>query len=430
MSSLPLGRELQALPIAPSLAGALVRSGFRTVRDLALLPAATGAAELSRSLKLAVGSDAERALAELLETVRGGGGAAASSSSPPPPAPSSAAAAREATKALAAAAVGGGCFGGQSAFELYEAARRRRSIITFCSKLDSMLGGGVALGEVTEFCGVPGVGKTQISMQLALDVQIPAPFGGVGGEALYVDTEGSFTVERAREMAVALARHLRKMAHQRKSAAMSAAAAATTWESLLAGIRCARCTDYAQLLALVRRLPTLLDEPAGGAGRVKLLVVDSIAFHFRHGFADPAVRARLLMAAAQALNELAQERGIAVVLVNQVTTSSSDFGGGGGGGGGSGGGGGGGGGSTLKPALGESWSHSASNRVMLSWRDGGRWAELVKSTCHATAAVPYEVNESGVRDCKLAKDRAKKQKQQQQQQQQQQQRAPKLPRHF
>jgi hypothetical protein len=31
-----------------------------------------------------------------------------------------------------------------------------RHIITFCSEMDAMLGGGVALGEVTEFCGAPG----------------------------------------------------------------------------------------------------------------------------------------------------------------------------------------------------------------------------------------------------------------------------------
>jgi RAD51-like protein 2 len=39
---------------------------------------------------------------------------------------------------------------------------RARRIITFCSDLDAILGGGVPTGQVTEFCGVPGVGKTQL----------------------------------------------------------------------------------------------------------------------------------------------------------------------------------------------------------------------------------------------------------------------------
>lgn len=38
--------------------------------------------------------------------------------------------------------------------------------------------------------GTPGVGKTQLSMQLALDVQIPEVFSGAAGAAIYIDTEG------------------------------------------------------------------------------------------------------------------------------------------------------------------------------------------------------------------------------------------------
>lgn len=40
------------------------------------------------------------------------------------------------------------------------------SIITFCEKMDDMLGGGVPLHKITEFCGVPGIGKTQIWLVL------------------------------------------------------------------------------------------------------------------------------------------------------------------------------------------------------------------------------------------------------------------------
>ncbi len=51
---------------------------------------------------------------------------------------------------------------GQTALELLKAEQLLVSIITFCAKVDSMLGGGVSLGKVTEFCGAPGVGKTQL----------------------------------------------------------------------------------------------------------------------------------------------------------------------------------------------------------------------------------------------------------------------------
>jgi RAD51-like protein 2 len=32
-----------------------------------------------------------------------------------------------------------------------------RPIITFCKEVDMMLGGGIPIGQITEFCGVPGV---------------------------------------------------------------------------------------------------------------------------------------------------------------------------------------------------------------------------------------------------------------------------------
>ncbi|RYY70233.1 hypothetical protein EON63_22840 [archaeon] len=38
----------------------------------------------------------------------------------------------------------------------------QRPIITFCKAIDEMLGGGVQGGGITEVCGVPGVGKTQV----------------------------------------------------------------------------------------------------------------------------------------------------------------------------------------------------------------------------------------------------------------------------
>ena len=87
-----------------------------------------------------------------------------------------------------------------------------RPIITFCKSLDIILGGGIQIGQITEFCGVPGIGKTQLAIQLSLNVQIPEIFSGNAGDAIYIDTEGSFTPERANEMAIELSSHLQKIA--------------------------------------------------------------------------------------------------------------------------------------------------------------------------------------------------------------------------
>jgi RAD51-like protein 2 len=65
-----------------------------------------------------------------------------------------------------------------TAKDLFEKSGVHRPIITFCKTMDVMLGGGVAIGQITEFCGVPGIGKTQLGIQLALNVQIPEIFNG------------------------------------------------------------------------------------------------------------------------------------------------------------------------------------------------------------------------------------------------------------
>ena len=41
-----------------------------------------------------------------------------------------------------------------SAADILRSHREDRPIVTFCEQIDGMLGGGVAIGEVTEFCGV------------------------------------------------------------------------------------------------------------------------------------------------------------------------------------------------------------------------------------------------------------------------------------
>ena len=51
---------------------------------------------------------------------------------------------------------------GLSALELLKMEQQQAHIVTFCASMDEMLGGGVPMGKITEFCGAPGIGKTQI----------------------------------------------------------------------------------------------------------------------------------------------------------------------------------------------------------------------------------------------------------------------------
>lgn len=49
----------------------------------------------------------------------------------------------------------------RSAFDLLQEEEQETHIVTFCAALDEIIGGGIPLGKITEFCGGPGMGKTQ-----------------------------------------------------------------------------------------------------------------------------------------------------------------------------------------------------------------------------------------------------------------------------
>ena len=313
--------------------------------------------------------------------------------------------------------------------------RPRKRISTGSRALDSILGGGVAVGEVIEFCGPPGMGKTQLGMQLAVNCQRPEPCGGVAGHAVYIDTEGSFTADRAEDMSQALLASLRDSirgtdanstpapalasqpslggsltAAQKEKIAQNRAAAmrkrkastektqqlsqtavdALDVNSMLSKIFVFRVYDCTEQLAVNHTLPSFLEAHPD----VRVVVIDSVAFHFRHDYEELAQRTRLLAAYSQALTAMAKRFAVAVVLMNQVTTKFEgnsavdgqadgcrvgD-------------------GSTLVPALGNSWAHACTARCMLYWDRGTRYARLIKSSNLPDQVVPYRITAAGVTD--------------------------------
>ncbi|CAG8490189.1 3669_t:CDS:10 [Ambispora gerdemannii] len=261
-----------------------------------------------------------------------------------------------------------------SASEALQRDLDRCPIFTSCEAIDKLFGGhGVPIGKITEFCGAPGIGKTQLGIQLSINVQIPKNLSGPGGEAIYIDTEGSFIAQRAQEIATATVQSLSEKSTE----------PLIDVETILSRIHYFRIHDYIELLAVVKILDDYLKEHSN----VKLVVIDSIAFHFRQNFSDMALRTRLLNGLAQDLTKLVDSFELAVVILNQMTTKFgvnsgtilTDK-------------------PVLVPALGESWSHQCNNRVILYWRDDIRYAHLVKSSNLQEGTVPYKITSQGVRD--------------------------------
>jgi RAD51-like protein 2 len=301
--------------------------------------------------------------------------------------------------------------GARSALELLKTSGTR-GVVTFVAEVDRMLGGGVALGQVTEVVGVPGVGKTQLCMQLAVDVQIPRSMGGVEGTAVYVDTEGSMVPARLLQVAEAMCEHLRRVADKAAAAGLAGAeeqgraVRGLTAEGVLDRIVVVRCTDAATLVATCAGLGEMIVEryPA-----TKLVVVDTVAFPFRQTL-DARVRSAGLVSVARDLKRVAATLDVAVVVVNQMTSSST---------------------STaaapssfssssssssaaadddeppppsgpqiaLVPALGPAWAHEVDHRLLLHFAPGGdvRLAKLVKSTARPEGVAAFAVCDEGLR---------------------------------
>jgi len=140
-------------------------------------------------------------------------------------------------------------------------------------------------------------------------------------------------------------------------------------------------------LAVVDTLESFI----GSHPNVKVIIIDSIAFHFRQDFDDMSLRTRRLSQMAQTLMSIAHAHDTAIVLMNHVTTKILGEGK-----------------SRIVPALGDSWAHAATNRVICYWKDGKRFAFLFKSPHLPAAAAEYRISKDGVRTAKTTQQGTKR----------------------
>ena len=195
---------------------------------------------------------------------------------------------------------------------------------------------------------------------------------------MYIDTEGSFVIERVVEMAEAAVHHIHTLAGQLPDVDRDKVIAEFTLEQILKNILYYRVHDYVEQIALINLLPKMIMQEYPS---VKCIIIDSITFHFRHDFENVSLRTKLLNTMAQNLMAIAERSAIAVVLMNQMTTKVDfqlDS-------------------AILVPALGESWGHNCTNRIILYWKEGQRYAYLHKSPNKPGITVPYQVAPEGVR---------------------------------
>ncbi|KLT45440.1 P-loop containing nucleoside triphosphate hydrolase protein [Cutaneotrichosporon oleaginosum] len=159
-----------------------------------------------------------------------------------------------------------------------------------------VLGGAVVPGMVVEFSGPPGAGKSAVGLSMALS-------GALGGaEVLVIDTEGGVTPERISAAAASL---LKSLTEPDKGV-----------EDILQKIHVMRVATQVQMVAVLHTLDAWLEaHPV-----VKLLVIDTLSYHFRQPSMDLSARKRIMDLIKQAVGKAATVRGCAVVATCQMAT--------------------------------------------------------------------------------------------------------------
>lgn len=192
----------------------------------------------------------------------------------------------------------------KSAAELHQLRKTRTEFLTTGSRqLDTLLGGGVETGSITEISGTYGAGKTEMAHQLSVNVQLPREKGGLQGTCLYFDTEKTFRPERIVEMADGAGLNPQQVKH---------------------GITVAECYTSDHQIFLLNNCHRIIAQE-----NVRLIIVDSLMAHFRSeyiGRETLAERQQKLNQYMARLNRMARKHNLAVFVTNQAVSSPDFFG--------------------------------------------------------------------------------------------------------
>lgn len=231
-------------------------------------------------------------------------------------------------------------------------------LTTGVRSLDELLGGGLRSGDIYELIGEFGAGKTQLCHQLAVTVQLPEDRGGVSGRALYVDTEGTFSTQRIRQIAGRFG-----------------------LDEPLKGIYVKRVESVVALEDLVvKSLPRFIEEK-----QVRLVVIDSVIALYRAQFKGREYLARRQQRLNYLLDWLKRlgrvYEPLYIAITNQVLSSPTPFG-------------------TMKmPAGGNILAHASTHRFFLyKGKEEHVLRVLDSPSLPREAKVEFVITDGGVED--------------------------------
>jgi DNA repair protein RadA len=238
---------------------------------------------------------------------------------------------------------------------LLERRARIGSITTGSKSFDELMGGkGFDSQAITELSG-----KTQLALQMCVNVQLPKDKGGLESQVFYIDTENTFRPDRIIQMAEAYG---------------------LDSNEVLNNIHVARAYNSSHQMLLVDKVMELSKEfPA------RLLIVDSLTSQFRAEYVGRGALADRQQKLNKHMHDLLRwsdlNNGV-VVVTNQVAAKPDAFFG-----------------DPTRPIGGHIVGHTATFRLYLRKSKGGkRIARLIDSPHLPEGEAVFSVSEKGIRD--------------------------------
>ena len=170
---------------------------------------------------------------------------------------------------------------------------------TGSAQFDELIGGGYPIGLITEIHAKDGVGKTQAVFTASVMATLPLSEGGLDGDVMYIDTEGTFSAKRIKEISDA-----RKL----------------DTDKVLSRIHCIRVVSAAQQVLVMDKV-----NEVASTLNIKLIVVDSVIATFRADFAGGRQilpeRQGLLNKHLTSLKQFAKNHKAVIICTNQMSAN-------------------------------------------------------------------------------------------------------------
>jgi len=198
-------------------------------------------------------------------------------------------------------------------------------------EVDELLGGGVETQSITEVYGEFGAGKSQVTHQLSVNVQLPREHGGLHGGAMFVDSEDTFRPERIDDMVRGLPEEAIEATMEDRGIEGDAGdedAMEELVEDFLDKIHVAKAFNSNHQILLAEKAKELASESEEDDYPVRLLNVDSLTAHFRAeyvGRGELAERQQKLNKHLHDLMRIGDLHNTAVVVTNQVASNPDSY---------------------------------------------------------------------------------------------------------